>query len=346
MKTKRLMRWKERETLEILDRTLRGTSCRVFSKVRLNDVLGAESGENLSREDRNFLMTAHFDFVIYDRRGYWNPMFAVEFDGPHHQEPVQIRRDIRKNRLCMRAKLPLLRIGYSELGQHDQLTLLEFMLQRFVAWQQERGKLLAQIQSYVSTLDEEEFKHLTEGGILDPSTDPSFLFDLKHPFPGILKVARRLLARFGILTTRFPVTMAAKLKLGDKPLRCETMHAGTDYSDSHQVTQTFGYALYRHDPDVTHFRWVQGKLEVPGLEVLCEGSVKFSMRWTLPVAEDYDSDESGFDYFVRKGEMPYVFSDLPGVHIPDIAEWFSEYLALREVEKWAELNLSQPQRCL
>lgn len=345
MKTKYLVRWKERETLEILDKVLQRTPYRVFSKVRLSDVLGKERGENLSSDDYNFLLTAHFDFVVYERRGYMSPVFAVEFDGPHHQEATQVKRDIKKNRLCMRAKLPLLRIGYAELEEHDQVTLLEFMLQRFVAWQREHGQIVTEIGSYMAGLEPEEVDRLTEGGLLDPSIDPSFIFDINHIFPGIPKVARRLLGRFGILTPYLPMNLVAKLNLGNCPFRCEIMPGKANYSSGWNVLKESCYTLYRHNPSIKSLHWAGGKLQTPGIEVLSEGSAEFAMQWAIPVVEGYDpGGESGFEYFARKGELPYTLTDAPGVNVPSIVEWFSEYLALREVEKWAEVHLSPSQR--
>jgi len=94
--------------------------------------LEPESGEVLSAADQNSLLTSHFDFVVGDRRTQ-RPVFAVEFDGPLHEVGPQRTRDIRKNRLCAAAAFPLLRIGYAALERYEQLTVLEFMLQRFVA---------------------------------------------------------------------------------------------------------------------------------------------------------------------------------------------------------------------
>ena len=162
MKSKRLTRWNERETLTILDRTLANSPFRVFSKLRLIDVIGPEPNERLSAEDRNFLMTAHLDFVVYDRSGYLAPVFAVEFDGPHHDTEPQITRDIRKNRLCAEAKLPLLRIREPVLEKHEQTTLLQFMIERFVTWNNEKRILDREIQERVSSMSKAEFEALTE----------------------------------------------------------------------------------------------------------------------------------------------------------------------------------------
>lgn len=65
--TKPLVGSSERRALEILERSLAGSDYRAFSKVRMNDVVAPSPGEELAFPDRNFLMTAHFDFVVYKR---------------------------------------------------------------------------------------------------------------------------------------------------------------------------------------------------------------------------------------------------------------------------------------
>jgi hypothetical protein len=80
----------------------------VFSKVRLADVLEIE-GSGISSEDFRFALQSHFDFVVADSSH--TPLFAVEFDGPIHEEAPQKSRDLQKNRLCGRLEFPLLRIN-------------------------------------------------------------------------------------------------------------------------------------------------------------------------------------------------------------------------------------------
>ena len=140
MRIKPLVGGMERKTLDVLDRVLRGTAFRVCPKMRLADVLEPESGDVLLPGEQRFRLMSHFDFVVADRRTH-QPVFAVEFDGPLHEVPPQPRRDIRKNRLCKAGNFPLLRIGDAALEAYEQRTVLEFMLQRFVAWQQEHSAI-------------------------------------------------------------------------------------------------------------------------------------------------------------------------------------------------------------
>ena len=339
MKSKRLTRWNERETLTILDRTLASSPFRVFSKLRLIDVIGPEPNERLSAEDRNFLMTAHLDFVVYDRSGYLAPVFAVEFDGPHHDTEPQITRDIRKNRLCAEAKLPLLRIREPVLEKHEQTTLLQFMIERFVTWNNEKRILDREIQERVSSMSKAEFEALTEEW--SPSFDSAFLFNLQHPFPGVLRVSQRLFSAYSIFTDYLPSGRSANLYRG--ALRCQVNLVGDDFASAGKTAKVTAYCVYRHNPGIQGLTFQGGRLTTAGIEVLCEGTVRFAMQWALPIEHDYDDKEAPIDYAMRTGKLPITFSDLPGVHTPDIIEWFSEYLALRNVEKWAQNALrSQP----
>ena len=94
--------------------------------------------------------------------------------------------------------LPLIRIGDVHLEQHDRVTLWEFIVRRFVAWQAEKEELFAELYEYLETAPEEDVAHLTEDGILDPIIDPTVIFDLRHPFPGTAELAHRIYTQFGI----------------------------------------------------------------------------------------------------------------------------------------------------
>jgi hypothetical protein len=190
---RQLVNFKERQTLRILDDVLTNSPYRAFSKVRLTDVICPDEGESVTSDERTFLRTAHFDFVVYRKTETLDPEFALEFDGLHHEyDPVQKRRDVIKNRLCDNAKLPLIRITDIELEEYEKVTLLGYMVSRFKAWDEEHECILAEIEDYVSGLSPEEIHKLTRGGIADPSIDPTFIFDCRHPFPSTKRIAERL----------------------------------------------------------------------------------------------------------------------------------------------------------
>jgi len=117
-----------------MESALAGTEYRIFAKLPIRDVIDADRMTDLPKPLRNTVNTSHFDFVVVspDHR----PKYAVEFDGPHHLQYRETRiRDIRKNKLCAAAGLPLLRVTDAELEIHDSVSILEFMTQRMLAWE-------------------------------------------------------------------------------------------------------------------------------------------------------------------------------------------------------------------
>ena len=259
------------------------------------------------------------------------PLFEIEFDGPHHKDIRQKTRDIKKNRMCSLARFPLLRVNNTHIYEHDKTTLLEYMLRRYSAWPAERKRLTGEITEYISTLTEEQFDHLTEGGVADPSIDPQFLFNLDDPFPGVTRVAERLYRQFGI------VTDLHKIRL-DRRLCCHTQVIG--FETSPRWVATCGYVLYRPH-SAQHLQSEHHYFDIGDGGRVYEGSVRFGMDWGLPTAEDWQPDEVPFEYFRRTHRLPLWFGDPPGIQIPDIVEWFSKYLALYRVETWAKGHLDR-----
>lgn len=197
----------ERRTLEILEGVLAGTPYRAFSKVRIEDVLRAEAGDNLWPGEQSMLARGHFDFVVY-KGPSMHPTFAVEFDGPQHDREPQSSRDRCKNRLCWRAELPLLRITQAEIAPHERISILEYMLLRFLAWAKELPSIEAEIRDRSPRLEPEELAELDPSVIEDladdPMFDPTVVFDITHGYPGNDEIARRLLDRFGIEVAQAP----------------------------------------------------------------------------------------------------------------------------------------------
>lgn len=107
----------------------------VFAKIRIADVLNVD-GSGLDRDHFSFALKAHFDFVVADRDH--RPLFAVEFDGPHHELDERSRRnDRRKNLICERLGFPLARVRDEHLFRKargvDYLTWLTELFFSFQA---------------------------------------------------------------------------------------------------------------------------------------------------------------------------------------------------------------------
>lgn len=340
MKTKRLIFREEKKPLRIFDRSLKDIPYRVFSQTRLIDVMETEKGERLSSEEYDILQTLHLDFVIVEGKKYFKSVFAMEFNVPQHLiDKKQISKDTLKNRLCTKARLPLLRIGDKEIAGKDQIALLEFMLQRLTAWQKEEKKILKEIEGYINPLEPEVFESLTEDGVLDQEIDPTVIFDFRHPFSGVLKVAQRLSINFGIFTAQMISSFRSVYSSNQPPIVCYVNHTGMNFT-GHDVKQVYSFKVVREKQPEKNLDESIKKSSTLDSNVMLEGEVDFNMRWTLPAEED-DESKGGSEYHSQKDVISYPPTSVPGIHIPDIASWFCNYLALREIENWAEENLER-----
>ena len=324
----------EDRTDRILRTALAGTGFRLFSRQKLGDVLQRDVGEAVSRHDRNFLETSHLDFVVGNPDCL--PEFAVEFDGPVHDlDPNQRERDIRKNRLCHMGKLPLWRIGDTELEEYDKFTILEFIIMRFLAWREESENIKHRIAEYIATLDETQKRALVSDGVADPVVDPTFHFDIAHPFPRTREVAKRLLEQHKVVSLLAQPFLSSSLHREPYRLFCDVFAPSLETFDRHDLVVRCDYIVSRSQEPFFGTKTIASQADRKSSEILKRGSLNFRIRASLPIVPDYDPNEAPIEYFMRKGEMPVSFPELPGVTPHDIGETMSEYLGLREVEKWA-----------
>lgn len=337
MKKQRILNASEIRTEDVLRGALADSGYRVFARLPLSKVMQREKGQPLSKEDRKFMESSELDFVVANADSI--PEFAVEFDGPFHQiDEKQANRDVRKNRLCDLAKLPLWRITDTELEDFDKCTILEFIIMRFLAWRNESDDIKRVIAEYWSTLDTEERHALTDGGIADPTIDPTVHFDIAHPFPRTREVAKRLLEQHGL------VSLLAQPFLRHTPLQreyrlfCDVFAPSQERFDDHDLVVRCDYVVSRSKSPFSGIMTIASEVDRKSSEVLMRGALDFRVRASLPVVPDYDDSETPIECFMRNGKMPISFPELPGVTPHDIGETMSEYLGLREIEKWIEEN--------
>ncbi len=99
----------------------------VFPKVRLADVIPVNNS-GISNEEFGFSLKAHVDFLVTDAEQ--EVQFCVEFDGPTHRNPEQIRRDELKNQLLARFRVPFIRINSRYLEERYRgLDLLTYFVE-------------------------------------------------------------------------------------------------------------------------------------------------------------------------------------------------------------------------
>jgi hypothetical protein len=339
MKKQRIPNASEQQTDEVLRSSFAVTGYRIFARLPLAKIIQREYGETLSKKDRNFLETSELDFVVANADTI--PEFAVEFDGPHHQlVDKQIEPDARKNKLCDLAKLPLLRITDTELEKFDKYTILEFIAMRFLTWQNESKEIEQDIAEYVETFDERQRQELLDGCIADPSIDPAFHFDLKHPFPRTRELAKRLLTEHGVVSLLAEPFLKSMTSPHTYKLFCDVSRRQWRF-EGHDLIVRCDYVISRSTEPFFGVKTIASEQDRSTSTLLKLGAVEFRIRCTLPIDPDYDPSEAPIDYFSRTGKFPVSFQELPGVDAFDIAENMSKYLGLREVEKWMEHNKPQ-----
>lgn len=255
------------------------------------------------------------------------PVFAIEFDGPHHSFPVQAERDILKNRLCKRANLPLVRIELSDIQEYDKITLLDYMLDRYLSWQREEEDILDEIREFVSELTPKEARARFEDS--DPSVDPSFLFDLRHPFPATRVVKQRLLQNYKIAHE----------------------HAGPRDLSSALYMFKVDWGYEGPDKDEQYHKCVRKVTLQEGVssqgKIFFETEVSASVRSWLPTTTEIPDPPPLFSAVLEESALKTMLQrisamwspNLPGISTWDISEQFAEYLAYRAVEQWAQKNI-------
>jgi len=91
-----------------------GSSYRIFSKVRLADVIGTREGLSPSRQTSAFnsIKSKHLDFVLCDPATL-SVVLAIELDDASHRKPDAAKRDGFIAAALLAASLPLLRFRAS-----------------------------------------------------------------------------------------------------------------------------------------------------------------------------------------------------------------------------------------
>ena len=106
------------------------------------------------------------------------------------------QRDIRKNRICERANLPLLRIDDRLLTEYEEISLLGYIIRRFVAYRNTIGDISREVNERLSCA-----RSSGDVDYDDPWNDPGVIFNLNNPFPVSIEIAERLYKDYGIVTS-------------------------------------------------------------------------------------------------------------------------------------------------
>lgn len=142
---KKLVNFHEAVTRKILRAAAEKNGAEVWPKLRIADVLNLERS-GLDNDLFSFALKAHFDFVVVDQEHL--PLFAVEFDGPHHDSEPRARiNDMKKNAVCEKLDFPIARVRDEHLFQKARgVDYLTWLTEIFFSFQslveaQEKGLL-------------------------------------------------------------------------------------------------------------------------------------------------------------------------------------------------------------
>jgi hypothetical protein len=332
----------EIETLRILRRALEKAGYRVNRAVRVSTVIEAD-WRAFDGERRNAFRTMQCGFVITQGDDLI-PQFVVEFDGPHvTPDSTAARLDALINEFCMEAGLPVLRISSQELESHEHISVLAWIVERWVAFRREYPGIVREMQ--------ERWELLADDCPVEPETeefydrlvdcDPSVWFDLRHPYPALLTVSHRL-RRLGVAGPEMmPEDVAKTTRAGRKIWAQWIPVGGVDNADP----------LFSSE-----WRATTRKVEVipweisetwPERRTLFSTAQTVRMRCALPVgwnALNFPSDSAANDLNAEPLITRLWHNELPGAARCEIAEGLAEYLALRDVEQWARQHCAAAAR--
>jgi len=318
MKTKRLFNTSAYKTSRILERVFRETGFRVYPELALSMVLDVDR-DSLSRQEKNMLNSGSFDFVVYNEESF--PEFAVEFDGPDHQTYEKTKQaDIRKNLLCCKAGLPLLRINDEFLTEYEKSSLLEYVAQRFVDWRNGKEQI-SQDESEISNFlaetgaSEEEYEDVM---------DPQIMWDLGHPFPASLELAQVLYSTYGIVSSHIDSELYATATALPQFLFFQRERMGAEPIGLYHYKVERGYELRRMT------RETSGKYQSEHVHFT---SVAVSYQWRLPTV-DVERLRASKELIIENAHG----QELPGISMSELADHFCDFLALNKLREWTEHN--------
>lgn len=320
---KRLFNTSEYKTNKILETALRETGYTVRPELALNKVLVIDEDEVLSKPERNTLNSSSFDNVIYSEDSW--PEFAVEFDDPHHHEdPKQRASDIRKNLLCQKARFPLLRIGDEFLTEYERTSLLEYLIQRFIAWKKDRGQISeaqGEIGSYLAAKG-------AAGVEYERLDDPLIMWNLLHPFPGSIEIAQELYTKYGVVSSHINPDVYEDAVSQEEYLFLQMKSSGAAPIGLYHYTAERTFNLHKMK------RQASGRYD---WEPIHSVTAAVSYQWRLPTADLFTPDSKSSTVI----EETVHGQQLPGVSMQEVAEHFCDFLALGKLKSWAEQNMSE-----
>jgi len=322
---KKLMNKSEAITHGVLIDSVAGTNLRVLPQQLMRNVIDVKDLA-LTKSERKCWKQSSFDFVVIDSES--QPQFAVDFDGPSHKRSKRMQADLRKLSICAKSHLPIAKIDDDYLSSQENISTLEFMIQRFWHWQQESAQMNEEIKSTVDLLQR---MGKSEEEIHDAVMDTEMSFNFAHYYPGYEAVVERLQVEHYLLPTY--------LIQGDLG-RSSSYHLLSSISNTDADGYLVGLSCYEVEGNVINKKQ-RKKIKWGNVEAT------FRIRWVYEKeleAEDYmnifgkSAMETNEEFRKEYGNSPIkcvtsLHVDLPGLSFPDLVSMISSYKCLRLIEE-------------
>jgi len=311
----------EQKALDLLERSLSGEGYAVYANLPLRKVMEATPGDDLSWEQESMLRRGELDFVVANRDEGFSVAFAVEYDSAYHEQPERAAKDRTKDLLCFNARIPLVRVREQAIGEREQITALEWMLDCFRLLQTDRGRV-EEVRDYLDYRSEEYG---------EPPGDLGLAVHILNPFPASERVRARLRSRYDIRS--FP--------------------RGEPWSPARESFQARLAALNEFNEadlqltDLNHLEQFDDDYEPPSVEERVRAALDPAERETTFRLGVWRPKEKQFAY---EAEVPIDWSPQHIVAQAFAAErtgsWLwavdvalAEYRALTDVDRWASRHL-------
>jgi hypothetical protein len=301
MRPKPLIRPRAQQARSQIDPLLDGTGWYLNVETRVQDAIQLDPGESVPDELAMMFKRGRFDFVIVSTDGDV-PRLVIELDGPSHEQPLRVARDVRKDELCIKAALPIVRLAIAHLDTQEQTTALEWIVGEFVRFQREWPALLRELR-----------REHDDETLIDTLARHDWIAYHRHRFPAIDRVAERLARDFSIYEADPPRTIPPD----DAPLVVQT------YRGQHATLAT----------DVSR----RG-----GGERLYEATqpIPMSPRVADMLSVGLSGPQTGREHIDIV--LGFAAFHALGWHRDEIDEQVATWRALRDVELWARHALTGP----
>ena len=271
--------------------------------------------------DVDALRSHSFDYLVRDHDG--RALFAIEFDGPHHAAGRRKIADLRKNRACWIADLTLLRLGEKHTRPRYRCAAVDFIIERHRNWlidRQRRG-------SDNATASEDGPPPATH----DLFADERLWFDLENPFPPSRELAAHLWDRYRVQSNFLEFNAWCEAEDVPEAAKLRLEYAG---SGDRIVSEFHREVLVRRE-----LRRYSASRDRPA-QLLASFKSAETYAWGLPTFPGPGSISPVRNpQFLGLPESVYLWHELPGVTLGEVAHHLADFQALTQAAAWARSHL-------